>query len=274
MPTTPLLLTTSAVKQYIASQAARDLPQKWKFGPIKDVMAIQGGTTNFIYRLFFETPYQLPGEGFSQASSAILKHATGYLACDPDTSFGLERQHFEASILQQIHQLLPADLHFVKVPRLLYFNPEDAVLVIEDISPSLLSPTLGHSLESSHSDYKVCSVNELCSGTCYSKETDVALAKALGKRLGFWLAELHAHGVVDTDLIKELKRNKAALALEIKGTFGDALFQLGAIGVQLSEQQWQLVANIMNECATPSTELTCIMGDFWFEQPHQLLAHC
>ena len=273
------LLTTSAVQQYIASQIARDPPRKWKFGQVKDVTAIQGGTTNFIYRLCFESPYQLIGESLSQANSAVLKHATGYLACDPEIAFGPERQHFEASMLQQIHQKLPTESYFISVPRLFYFNPEDAVLVIEDISPPssssmLSSPELEWNFGSLNPNYKVSSIKDLCSESRDPTEKYVALAEVLGKRLGNWLADLHALGVADVGLIAELKRNKAALALEIKGTFTDVLPQLIAVGAQLSEQQRQLVATIMQECSTPSTQLTCIMGDFWFGQPHRRLALC
>lgn len=75
MTSTRDLTTIAGVEDYV-----RDTP----FAS-STVMSLSGGTGNYTYRLYLETPH----EG---KSTAILKHSTSYVKSLPTIPFAIERQ--------------------------------------------------------------------------------------------------------------------------------------------------------------------------------------
>ena len=254
------LTSAEAVKTYLDKQSS-----PFPLPAVNGITTVKGGTTNFIYRLSFEYPLLVDtSEGSCSYRTAILKHATDYVASDPLTPFSVERQYFEAEALERIPDQLAKPLELIHLPKLFYFDFETAILVIEDICP----PSLQKDAERTQ-----LSVQEWCLLHGNSVAEQLSVAKDVGRKLGVFLANLHSQSQINegpssgqSDLRTVFDKNVAARDLTVETTFGEALTRLDEFGVELRPDQRLLVQETMQTMIreVSSTQVTLIMGDFWY----------
>ncbi|KAL8895872.1 MAG: hypothetical protein Q9207_007972 [Kuettlingeria erythrocarpa] len=258
------LTSAEAVRAYL-DKHIQSIPQ---FSPfplpaVNDVTTVKGGTTNFIYRLSFEHPYVVnTSEGSRSYRTAILKHATDYVASDPLTPFSVDRQYFEAEALQRIPDQLAKPVEPIYLPKLFYFDSETAILVIKDLCPSSLPKDAQRTQ---------LSVQEWCLLHGKSAAEQSSVAADVGGKLGVFLAKLHSLSQTNkgsssgqSNLRTVFDKNVASRNLTVETTFRGALTRLDEFSVELRPDQRLLVQETMQEMIRDwsSMQVTLIMGDF------------
>jgi 5-methylthioribose kinase len=168
------ILTTDGLSHYILER----LPE---FHIQEKPLALSGGNLNFVWRVA-ATP-----------QSIIVKYAPPYLAAQPDVPLDVTRIHFEHQALKVLAPEGLLGIFFdgvdgingsVTTPRVLDFNSETSVLLMQDMGPL---PDLATALKQSISSERV---------------------EILGENLGQFLGRLHSNSF-GSNALADLFRNEA-----------------------------------------------------------------
>jgi Phosphotransferase enzyme family len=203
-------MTTAQVNSLLATETFNVAGEQYT---VQD--RLEDGSANFLYRV-----------RSSQGDTYILKHAEPFIRTNPGVRFPSERMDFEASILQQLPTVLPADDIVNPVQVIAYESPEHNML-LSDGGPSNLK-------------------------AIYSNpDLDIQF---VARHLGQWLANLHSstHDLQfgDNKIAKHIYRhNYNGLANTLKGYDLDS-----QLGEAVNEQFGSLIA-IDDGCVCH--------GDFW-----------
>jgi hypothetical protein len=248
------LTNAAAVRDYLSH---RSIQSSILLPPVSEVFPLKGGSTNFTFRLHFQGTY-----GLHQHKTAILKHATDYIALTPDKPFSRARLKFEAQALREIPPLIPREIvsEKIQLPRLFGEDVENGVIVMEDVTQTASSGNT-HSL----------SLKDFCK-TSENSEYDLKFADDIGCLLGTFLGAMHSIDQCPTHDHREASSLRSTFSLNVgarevcaETAFGDFLRCLDTLGVDLAPKRISRLADIMiyMEQMLLRQEDSLVMGDFW-----------
>ncbi|KAF4573303.1 Protein kinase-like domain superfamily protein [Pleurotus pulmonarius] len=224
------LTTISGVKKYLEGTRFQ----------CEDVLPLSGGTANFIYRISLLEP-------FEGRSTLILKHGRPFVGTIP---FSLKRQTYEVEALKWTSTWLTAD-SAVKVPAVLHFDENKAVIVMEDVGPD--AKTLKQLL--------------------LDGLVPEALARKVGFALGEFLAGVHRRSGSEAELLRVFDANEQGKSISAWATYGRLVSTLQGEGLpvlsdpplDVSEDKFDTIATLSKERSSQiSASANClVMGDFW-----------
>jgi 5-methylthioribose kinase len=252
----PSSLTSElAVQKYLRSTAFSS----------RKVIRLRGGTTNYTFRLYLQTPY---GED-SPRGTAILKYATPFVASTPLVPFSVDRQRYEARALRELPKSMllgggrAANLHDAKVglPELYLEDMENNVLIMEDVAPPA-------DVEPKRITCTLLIFLTNRSSVLIQIPNPVQIMEQAGVLLGAFLARLHCWGKAEQNvgLVKSLFRdNTPARETCVETTFRDFLLMVEGRGISLTANDREDVLFEMGELERGVfyNPETLTMGDFW-----------
>jgi 5-methylthioribose kinase len=121
--------------------------------PFAKASPLDGGSANFVWRI-------VSPEG----ATSIIKHAEPYARDTPNDPYNTDRMNFENLALQILPQIIPRD-DVLQFPAVQFYEGQDKILQLSDSGPRTLK-------------------------TAYADR--MLNVPVLGKRIGKWLARLHA----------------------------------------------------------------------------------
>lgn len=200
------------------------------FTPVGAPRRLPEGNLNVVWRV--------PGAG----RSVIVKYAPPYIAADPDTPLDPSRLTIEARCLDALGpdgRLSGLSQSAVRPPRVLDFNDDGHVLVMEDLGDR---PTLGRWLHE------------------HDPEAVRERTPAIGQQLGTFVGTLHAATTDDAacaDTFDNRPMQETRHAVQYKGVTG----MLRAAGVPDAEALGRRAEALGEALLAPGRCLT--MGDLW-----------
>jgi len=203
------------------------------------IQKLQGGMINFVYRIHLHPDNAL---GNPRQKTAIMKHATSYIASNPTISFSSDRQTFEARALRNIpwkkfrYQDTNSESHTkicraVNLPELYFEDPQNRALIMQDCR---METEKAWNPELSSDGFQVFC--EKPTASKWKHET----ARTIGFMIGEFLAQLHNWGANEPDHAKVIElfgANIEAVELVVQFKLNNLNKHLIELGYQTSEKQ-------------------------------------
>ncbi|KAF2793953.1 hypothetical protein K505DRAFT_215845, partial [Melanomma pulvis-pyrius CBS 109.77] len=198
--------------------------------------------------------------------SAILKFAAEYATNDPSTPFSSERQLYEVRAMQQLASALksqPGDKsNLIKVPELYYFDENVHVIIMEDVSPPMISSATG--------DAPVyVSLDKMCQNPV--GKNALGIVDQVGTQLGQFLIRLHRYTASESDRSSSNLRelflvNEVSKEIDVQTCFRDIPRKLKEFEIVLEPTDEARLHEIIADMVLDYLDRpqSIIMGDFWY----------
>ena len=246
---------------------------------LNTTILLQSGPRNVVYRLIFKEPVKRKSHwGLQTHQSMIFKSPRAWDPSSIPEPEDFMEQFIEFQVLIEIpyvrDRIWPS---LVRVPELFLYEPEKYCIIMEDVCP----PDLGPEPKANKTSY--FTLQEWCLkpredteiSTQALAQGDGAIADAIGKNLGSFLARLHFSGGPKMGLkrheLSDEKRlwdsfggNNAAREYIMKMTFASVFANLDRLEITLTEEGQKrlevIIAEMSKEVLTQHDNL--VMGAF------------
>ncbi|PPQ79874.1 hypothetical protein CVT25_002930 [Psilocybe cyanescens] len=209
-----------------------------------DVVALSGGTANYVFRLRLATPYR-------GKRTVVLKHAKQYVKDLPQIAFELGRQIYEVEALRRVGAWLTPD-SIVTVPEVHLFDWEAHVIIMDDAGEDSIS----------------------LKAFMQQGRATPAIAQKIGAAVGAFLGGMHRWGKGNQELCEAVKGNAQAKAMSAWVFYGRLLPTLsGDSGLPklqdpplvAAQEDLEAIKGLVEETtqALLAVDDQFVMGDFW-----------
>lgn len=198
-----------------------------EFGDAREINPLSGGNINYVWRI-------LNGKN----ESIIAKHAPPHIASNPDVPLSRSRIRFEAEALKLFRpdgELEHVTNSLTRTPRILAFNEQDSLLLMEDVG----------------------TFTELNNVQLSSQ-----IAESIGQRLGAFIGNLHRTTFNDPEL-SNIFQNEEIQSVRYQVQYESAHEYAGEIDDQVKNQIKEK-SQALGKSLQQSDSGTCLlMGDLW-----------
>jgi hypothetical protein len=264
-----MLDTKSQVLEYLCGQDFAS--SKYELGNPTNIEEIEGGTTNFVYRLEYlanrsrDDVSQVQNQN-RRIPSAVLKFAAEYATNDPGTPFPSTRQMYEVRAMEQLALALTAHggkkSSLVRIPELYHFDEQAHVIIMEDVTPK--APTLTSELPAIF-----VSLEKMCQQPVGANAFEII--DQVGGELGSFLFHLHHTTRLGSDPSSDTLRqlfitNEVSKEIDVQTCFRDVPRKLEEFHITLEDDEKARLGSVTAEMVADYLERpeSVIMGDFWY----------